>query len=118
VENHVGLVFNGKWVGALQADALMAGGLDGLRQIAFPFNAKVMAGGTEAREADAVGGVGDSGEVRGGLGQWQVITDAIKIVSKFGGLAALAGICFLCPLHHGTFVELCEPEEGAGLGGG
>ena len=50
VENHVGLVFNGRWVGALQAGALIAGGLDGLGQVAFPFDAKVMAGGAEARE--------------------------------------------------------------------
>ena len=50
VENHVGLIFNGSWVGALQTSALVARCLDGLGQVAFPFDAKVMAGGAEARK--------------------------------------------------------------------
>ena len=49
VENHVGLVLYGGGA-TLQAGAHVAGGPDGLRQVAFPFNAKIMAPGSKTAE--------------------------------------------------------------------
>ena len=53
-ENHVELIFNKGGGATLQTSALMAGGLDGLRQVAFPFNAKVMAAGSEPAQSNAM----------------------------------------------------------------
>jgi hypothetical protein len=52
MENHVGLIFNISGC-TLKACAFMAGGLDGLRQVAFPFNAKVMATSAKSAKASA-----------------------------------------------------------------
>ena len=49
VENHVGLVLDCGG-GAHVAGALVRGGPSGLGQVAFTFNAKVMATGAEAGE--------------------------------------------------------------------
>ena len=52
----MGLVFNGGR-STQEAGAFMGGGLDGLWQIAFPFDAKVMATGSKASEGDTEIGV-------------------------------------------------------------
>ena len=53
LENHVGLIFNASGC-TLEACAFMAGGLEGLWQVAFPFNAKVMATGPKTAQSNAM----------------------------------------------------------------
>ena len=106
------------------------------REIAFPFNTKVMATGSKTRQGDAVFDVKNFKQVRGWLVQWLVTTDVLYIVGKFVGLACsiaaaitatgtatvsgggglrrcwlegLAVRCSCSTLNHGTHVQLCEP---------
>ena len=74
--NNVGLILN---VGrcAQQTCALMAGGLDGLWQVAFPFNAKMVAACPKSTEGNAVLVVCDLEQVGGGQVQGQVGADVL-----------------------------------------
>ena len=72
----MGLVFNGGR-STQEAGALMGGGLDGLWQIAFPFDAKVMATGSKASEGDTAIGVIDFKQVRCWLGEGQAAANVL-----------------------------------------
>ena len=76
VENHVGFVLYGGG-GTLQASAHVAGGPDGLRQVAFAFNAKVMATSSKTAERDAVFDVCDFMQVGDRVGKGHIATDAM-----------------------------------------
>ena len=83
MENHVRLIFDRSWVGTLQAGALMAGGLGGLGQIAFPFDAKVMATGSKASKGGALGGVRNGKKVGSNLAKREFAANVRKVISKF-----------------------------------
>ena len=69
VENHVGLIFDVAR-STLKACAFMARGLCRLRQVAFPFNAKIMATGSETAQSNAVFAICDLKQVRCWLIKW------------------------------------------------
>ena len=94
VENHVGLVFYGGR-SAQMTGAFMSGGPSGLGQVAFPFDAKVMAIGSKATERKTVLTVGDFKQVGGRMWIGQVTANVLQVIGKFvgtGGTAA-AGCC-------------------------
>ena len=111
VENHVGLVLNSGGGSTHQAGALMAWGLDGLGQVAFTFNTKVMAARSEAREGCAVFAVGNFQQMRGRKVKGEIAANMFDIVSKLSGVVVLAwgersgGRCYCDVLAHQGFAE-------------
>jgi hypothetical protein len=90
LENHVGLVLNGIR-GTNEAGALMQRSAEGRGQIAFPFDAKVMAAGSETAKGHAVSRVCDMEQVWGWLGEGQVGANVGKVIGKFVGGGRGAG---------------------------
>ena len=61
----------------------MDGGLDGLWQVAFTFNAKVMATSPEAGKGHTMFAVVNNTQVWGHVCQWQVAANAMQVIAKF-----------------------------------
>jgi hypothetical protein len=62
----------------------MAGGLDGLWQVAFPFNAKVMATCPETAQSNAMFVVGNFKQVWCRNVERKVAVNVMQIIGKFG----------------------------------
>jgi hypothetical protein len=78
----MGLVLDGIR-GTNEAGALMERSAVGRGQIAFPFNAKVMATSSETAKGHTMSGVCDMEQVWVWLGEGQVGTNVRKVIGKF-----------------------------------
>ncbi len=70
-------------------------GLNGLWQITFPFNAKVVAASSKTAQINAMLAVGNLEQVGCGVAKWQVATDVMQVIGKLVGAVGVAFCCLL-----------------------
>ena len=70
----------------------MGGGLNGLGQVAFPFNAKVMAIGPETTKRKAMLVICNLKQMNGGLRVGQVAANVLQVIGEFVGTGCTAAV--------------------------